>query len=282
MGALPNLTIPVLDNLNLPCYDVSVYTSTYQASHCKRSNQTLHPSMTFTQQVIPLYSQIKESLLSGILHGELRPGDQLPSQRELCERFGASHMTVRRAIEELVTLGFITAIPGKGLYVANAKPEPEASPLISFTVDITRRGMQASSRVLDAYMITASTILGKTLDVPEGTSLVFLRRLRLGDDIPMSIQTCYIVHSMCPGLLDYDLNHDSLYRIFQEEFHLHLNDCTAMIETALASEEEARLLELPIPSSLLITEQITYADEGRPIEFLRAIYRGDRYRFRLK
>ena len=238
--------------------------------------------MTVSQPVIPLYSQIKESLLGGIIQGELHPGDQLPSQRELCERFGASHMTVRRAIEELVTLGFITAIPGKGLYVSTAKPEPESSPLISFTEDITRRGMKASSRILDAYTTIASNILAKTLEVSEGTPLIYLRRLRLGDGIPMAIQTCHLVHSLCPGLLDYDLSHDSLYRILQEEYHLRLGDCNAMIETSLASEAEARLLELPIPSPLLITEQITYTDEGRPIEFLHAIYRGDRYRFRLK
>ena len=238
--------------------------------------------MTVSQSVIPLYSQIKESLLSGILQGELLPGDQLPSQRELCERFGASHMTVRRAIEELVTLGFITAIPGKGLYVSTTKPDQESSPLISFTEDLTRRGMKASSRIMDAYTTTASTILSKTLEVPEGTPIIFLQRLRLGDGIPMAIQTCYLVHAMCLGLLDYDLSHDSLYRILQEEYHIRLNDCNAMIEAALASEEEARLLELPMPSPILKTEQITYIDDGRPIEFLRAIYRGDRYRFRLK
>lgn len=238
--------------------------------------------MTVSQTVIPLYSQIKKSLLSGILQGELLPGDQLPSQRALCERFGASHMTVRRAIEELTNLGFIVAIPGKGLYVSAAKPDPESSPLISFTEDITRRGMKASSRILDAYTTTASTIVSKTLEVPEGTPIIYLSRLRLGDGMPMAVQTCHLVQAMCPNLLDYDLNHDSLYRILQEEYHIHLTDCHAMIEAALASEEQAHLLEVPIPSPLLITEQITFMENERPIEFLRAIYRGDRYRFRLK
>jgi GntR family transcriptional regulator len=235
-----------------------------------------------TQSVIPLYSQIKESLLNRILHGELSPGEQLPSQRELCEQFGASHMTVRRAIEELVTLGYIKAIPGKGLYVATASPETETTPLVSFTEDIERRGMRASSRILAAYKTTASPILAKTLDVHEDTALIYLRRLRLGDGIPMSIQTCYLVHASCPTLLDYDLARDSLYRILQNEFHLRLNDCSAMIETALASEEETRLLEIPNPSPVLITDQITYTDNSRPVEFLHAVYRGDRYRFRLK
>lgn len=238
--------------------------------------------MTVTQTAIPLYSQIKESLLGCITRGELHPGDQLPSQRELCEQFGASHMTVRRAIEELVKLGMITAIPGKGLYVAAAKPEPESSPLVSFTEDITRRGMRPSSRVLEAYKTTASPLLAKTLEVEEGTPLIYLRRLRLGDDIPMAIQTCHLVYGLCPGLLNYDLNQDSLYRILREEFHIHLADCSATVEAALASEEEARVLALPLPAAVLITEQITYTDQGRPIEFLHSIYRGDRYRFRLR
>ena len=237
--------------------------------------------MTISTQVIPLYSQIKESLLAHILQGGLRPGDQLPSQRELCDQFGASHMTVRRAIEELVSMGAITAIPGKGLYVASLKPEPESHPLVSFTEDINHRGMRASSRVLDAYPTTASPFLAKMLSVPEGTALVYLRRLRLGDGIPMSIQTCHLVHSLCPGILDHDFTHSSLYSVLQDEYHLHLNTCTAMVETALASEEEARLLGLPIPSALLITDQITYLDDGRSVEYLHGIYRGDRFRFRI-
>jgi GntR family transcriptional regulator len=235
-----------------------------------------------TQSVIPLYSQIKESLLKGILQGDLRPGEQLPTQRELCEQFGASHMTVRRAIEELVSLGYAKAIPGKGLYVATNTLESETTPLVSFTNDIERRGMCASSRILAAYKTTASPIQAKTLNVNEDTALIYLRRLRLGDGIPMSIQTCYLVHSLCPTLLDFDLASDSLYRILQDEFHLRLSDCSAMIETALASEEEARLLELPTPAPVLITEQITYTDNGRPVEFLHAIYRGDQYRFKLR
>jgi GntR family transcriptional regulator len=237
--------------------------------------------MTINDQIIPLYSQIKESLLAHILQDGMHPGDQLPSQRELCDQFGASHMTVRRAIEELVSMGAVTAIPGKGIFVANLKPEPESHPLVSFSEDINHRGMRASSRVLDAYPTTASPILAKTLSISEGTALVYLRRLRLADGIPMSIQTCHLVHSLCPGILDHDFEHHSLYRVLQDEYHLHLNTCSAMVETTLASEEEARLLELPIPSALLITDQITYLDDGRSIEFLHGIYRGDRFRFRI-
>lgn len=237
--------------------------------------------MTTNEQIIPLYSQIKENLLAHILQEGLRPGDQLPSQRELCEQFGASHMTVRRAIEELVSMGAITAIPGKGIFVANAKPEPESHPLVSFTEDITHRGMRASSRVLDAYLTTASPILAKMLSLQEGAALVYLRRLRLGDGIPMAIQTCHLVHAICPGILEYDFEHHSLYRVLQDEYHLHLNTCTAMVETAIASEEESRLLHLPNPSALLITDQITYLDNGRAVELMHGVYRGDRFRFRI-
>jgi GntR family transcriptional regulator len=238
--------------------------------------------MTINQSAIPLYSQIKENLLGSISQGAYRPGDQLPSQRELCEQYRASHMTVRRAIEELLILGVITAIPGKGIYVASPKPEPEVSVLTSFSDDMQQRGMQPSSQVLEAFLTTASTMQARILMVPEGASLAYLRRLRLGNGIPMSIQSCYLVHSLCPGILDHDLSQDSLYRILREVYHLQLNDCTAMVGTALASEEEAHLIDLPMPSPLLITEQITSTDEGQPVEYLRAAFRGDRYRFRLK
>lgn len=226
------------------------------------------------------YLQLKEDLIAEIMRGAYKPHDRLPSQRELGEEYGLSHMTVRRAINELISEGVIYARQGKGLFVAEPKQEAELGPLYSFTEDMALRGMKASSRVLEAGIVSASTMLAHTLQVVIGAPLVLLERLRLADNEPMAIQTAYLPQALCPGLLEHDLDNGSLYQLLRGHYHLNLADSQTAAGADLASEKEAELLRLTLPAALLVTEQITYLDSGKPIEFVRSVYRGDRYRLR--
>jgi len=230
---------------------------------------------------LPLYAQLKESLIASIGRGELTPGDQIPSQRILCERYSMSHMTVRRAISELLNEGVIYGIPGKGLYVTARKQDAESGPLSGFTEDMARRGMVASSQVLAAEIVGASTVLASALGVEVGTPLVYLRRLRLADGEPMALQGSYLLLALCPGLLEHDLARRSLFDLLRSAYGLKLADGRSTVEAALADEEQARLLRLPLPAPLLIVEQLTYLEGGQAVEFVRTAYRGDRYRLRM-
>jgi len=229
---------------------------------------------------LPLYAQLKEQIIAVIARGGLAPGDQIPSQRVLCERYGMSHMTVRRAISELLHEGVIYAIPGKGLYVTEPKQDAEP-PLIGFTEDMSRRGMVASSQVLAAEIVGASTVLASALGVAVGTALVYLRRLRLADGEPMAVQGSYLPHALCPGLLEHDLGRGALFHLLRNVYHLRLADGTTVVEAALADAEHAKLLGLRVPAPVLIVEQLNYLDSGQAIEFVRTAYRADRYRLRL-
>ena len=224
------------------------------------------------------YLQLKEDLIAEIVRGAYKPHDRLPSQRELGEEYGLSHMTVRRAINELISEGVIYAQQGRGLFVAEPKQEAELGPLYSFTEDMALRGMKASSRVLEASIVSASTMLANTLQVVIGAPLFYLQRLRLADDEPMALQTAYLPQARCPGLLEHDLNDRSLYQLLRTHYQLNLADSQTAVGADLASETEAERLRLRLPAALLVTEQITYLDNGKPIEFVRSVYRGDRYR----
>jgi len=190
-------------------------------------------------------------------------------------------MTVRRAINELLHEGVIFAIPGKGLYVAERKQDAESEPLRSFTEEMARRAMRASSQVLAAKVIGASTVLARALSVEVGAQLAYLYRLRLADGVPMALQVSYLRHALCPGLLEHDLEHGSLYTVLRDVYGLHLAHSTRAVEAALADEERAALLQLTPPAALLIVEQLTYLDSGQAVEFSRTTYRGDRYRLPL-
>jgi len=229
---------------------------------------------------LPLYAQLKEQIIAAIACADLAPGDQIPSQRLLCEKYRMSHMTVRRAINELLHEGVIYAIPGKGLYVTELKQDAE--PLLrGFTEDMTQRGMVASSTVLAAEVVGASTVLSSALGVPIGTALVYLRRLRLADGAPVAVQGSYLPQALCPGLLEHDLARDSLFDLLRNVYRLRLADGTTTVEAALADAEHAKLLGLRVPAPLLVVEQLNYLDSGQVIEFVRSAYRADRYRLRL-
>jgi GntR family transcriptional regulator len=229
---------------------------------------------------LPLYAQLKEQIIARISRGDLAPGDQIPSQRLLCEHYGMSHMTVRRAISELLHEGVLYAIAGKGLYVTEPKQDAELF-LSGFSEDMARRGMLASSQVLAAEIVGASTVLASALGVEVGTALVHLRRLRLADGEPMAVQSSYLPYALCPGLLKHDLERGSLFGLLRDTYHLRLVDGTMVVEAALADVEQARLLGLRPLAPVLIIEQLTYLDSSQPIEFVRSAYRADRYRLRL-
>ncbi len=229
-----------------------------------------------------MYAQLKERLIASVERGDFVPGDQLPSQRVLCERYGMSHMTVRRAINELLHEGLIYAIAGKGLYVADSKQDAESEPLRSFSEETTRRGMKASSKVLTAKIVGASTTLARALSVEVGAQLVYLYRLRLADGAPMALQVTYLPHTLCPGLLEHDLEQGSLFAVLHNVYGLHLAHSTRTVEATLADEQQASRLQLTPPAALLVVEQLTYLDSGQAIEFSRTTYRGDRYRLPLR
>jgi GntR family transcriptional regulator len=230
--------------------------------------------------VTPLYSQVVEYVTRAVESGEFTPGDRIASQRELCERFGISLMTARRAINELISEGIIYPIPGKGLFVANKKQPAEAGPLVSFSEDMASRGMRATSRVLESNLINANPYMARILQVELDQELAFLRRLRLADDRPMAIQSNYIVHQLCPGILQRNFEVQGLFTILRNEYLLNLADTDTTVEAVLAGEEEAELLQVASPASLLVTEQVTLLESGRPVEFARTVYRGDRYHLR--
>jgi GntR family transcriptional regulator len=126
--------------------------------------------------------------------------------------------------------------------------------------------------------VSASTSFANILKVAVGHPLVFIRRLRLADDQPMAIQSTFLPSAIVPGLLDIDLEDVSLYELLRTRYALKITDAQTSASADLASEEEAQLLQLSLPAALLVTEQITFLDDGRPIEFARSQYRGDRYR----
>jgi GntR family transcriptional regulator len=225
----------------------------------------------------PMHQQLKELIQEQVISGALPPHTQLPSERELCEKYGISRTTVRRAMAELLNEGLIYTTVGKGTFVSRPPIKEEIQPLSGFTEDMARRGIKASSRILATSIENANDDQAKWLSIPRGAEVVAIRRLRLADGFPLAIQYNWLPHHLCEGLLAFDLAERSLYSILRDDFHLKLDCADTSICAALATPQECRLLSLSPPAALLVSEQTTYLTNGMVIEYVRTYFRGDQY-----
>jgi GntR family transcriptional regulator len=226
---------------------------------------------------LPFYSQIKNAITQSIESGQYQPGDQLPSQRELCEQFHTSLMTMRRVLTDLQSIGIIRTIPGKGIYV-NEKARPsDYGSLQGFEVQMARLGMKPCTKTLEARIITATAYLSQILHIQPGAQVVYIYRLRYADDKPISIYKVYVPHALCPGILEKGVAERSLFAVLREDYGLKLVGSRNTATAVLPDEEARQLLELDEPVALLQREQITFLDTGEIIEYSRNFSRGDRY-----
>jgi GntR family transcriptional regulator len=226
---------------------------------------------------VPLYQQIKHVLLQDIKSGVLEPHARLPSERQLVEQFGVSRITVRQALTELVQEGYLYAQPAKGFFVAE-QPQPyELNVLLSFTSVARERGLVPGSRVLEASVIPASQALARQLLISLGAEVISLVRLRLINGVPVRVEHVWLPHERCPGILRYDLNKASLYAILHEEYGLILTHADTTIRARLASAQEREWLELADPDAVVTVDQLTYAQDERPVELSLMVIHPRRY-----
>ena len=229
-----------------------------------------------------MFEQVRTMLESAIARGELTPHHRIPSERELSGALGASRMTIRQAILEMIADGSLYTRSGKGTYVAERKIEQPLQRLTSFTQDTLARGLVPSSRVLAQELLPAPLEIAQALGIPPGQEIVRLRRLRFADERPVALETSHLSHALCPGILEADLAVTSLYEVLDRRCSIVLRSAKQTIEASEPSAEERQLLELPERVPVLRIHRLTSAEDGRIVEFVRAVYRGDRYQLHVE
>lgn len=229
----------------------------------------------------PIYFQLSELIQNLIEDGELSPGTQLPSERELMAQFDISRNTVRLAVDYLLKAGLVYRVPTKGTFVASGKMRYGLYGLSSFSEDMIRLGHKPGGRLLDFSIITPAPRIAQALQLQNDQQVFKIERLRLADDEPMALNTSYIPIHVCPSLSPADLEAEnaSLYAIFEKKYGLMLWRAEKVVEPVIARDYEVELLEVPPRSPLLLVEGTTYLVEDQPIEYVKIIYRSDRFQF---
>lgn len=224
------------------------------------------------------YHSIRDQILD--LIDELEVGDALPPERVLAPRFEVSRMTLRRAIEELVRQGRLERRHGSGTFVAAPKIA-QGLAVTSFSEDMRQRGAVPSSRTLAVDEVLAGAQLGRRLEISPGEKVTRVVRLRLADGAPMALETLHVPQSVVPELTGELLDNQSFYELLAAEHGVVLAQGRQTIEATVTDESESEFLEVPLHSPAFLFERVSRATDGRVVEFVRSVYRGDRYKFTL-
>ena len=226
---------------------------------------------------VPKYYQLKEIIREKIEAEELEEGQLVPSERELCERYGISRMTARQAIIELVNEGALYREQGRGTFVAGKKFQQEGARLSSFTQDMKDRGMTASSTVLGVEVEEAGPVVARMLGIVPGERIVRIERVRDANGEPMALETSHLLYDAAEGVLGADLATRSLYEELRKR-GVRIAGAEQSYEAILVDDSEAGHLDVPAGSPALLVERVTYDAEGKPFEYVKSTYRADRYR----
>ena len=223
----------------------------------------------------PLYHQLQSVLQAEIESGRWRWEERLPSEQEIAERFGVSKITVRQALQGMAQLGYIRREQGRGTFVARRKFDEGPRELTSFTEEMRRHDLPATSRILAQYQAEADARVAEALKLPLKSPVLILKRLRLAGQEPLGVQTAHIPAAFVPGLQLAET--ESLYEILQERYHLYPTRARETYFAALADTPIAELLGIAPNSPVFSVERVTLLPNERPFEFVQSTVRGDRY-----
>ncbi|MDF2790312.1 MAG: phosphonate metabolism transcriptional regulator PhnF, partial [Neobacillus sp.] len=174
---------------------------------------------------VPIYHQLEEYIKQQIENGLLVEEAVIPSEREYAERFQISRMTVRQAINNLVSEGYLKRQKGRGTFVNKKKVEQELQGMTSFTEDMLSRGMSPSSTLLSFQIIPADKKTATDLRIEVNNFVYKIKRIRLADSAPMALETAYIPVELVPGLTEENSNL-SLYQYIEEHLSLSISEAT--------------------------------------------------------
>ncbi len=226
---------------------------------------------------VSYYQQLYAILRQEILGGVWKPSERMPSEAELMADYGVSRITVRQAVELLVNDGLVFRRRGSGTFVTSTPVEYNLNRIVSYAEEMARLGMQPGTRMLASRLEPAPADVAGMLAVEPGSELAVIERLRLADDVPMSVERSQVVHHICPGLLDGDYAAGSLHGTLFERYGIRLSRARQTARAIPADKATADLLDVRAGAPLCYVERVFFRQAGSPVEYRQMWCRGDRY-----
>ena len=228
---------------------------------------------------VPLHHQVYVDLREAFAAGEWQTGDRLPAERDLAGRYGCSLITIRRALDELAREGRLVRSPGRGTFLIDPPIVRDIAARAGFADEMQARGRVPYAAVVAAAQEPASPSVAAALDIPVGTPVHSLERVRGADGVPLLLEHAYLRVDRFPGLLDEDYTVRSLYDVLERRYGCGIVRTTETIAAYIPDAREARLLRLTPRRASLRLEGTAFAPADVPVEFSRTIVSGERARY---
>ncbi len=227
---------------------------------------------------VPLYLQLADELRGKILSGEWQPEQRIPSENELNHLYSISRMTIRQVLGKLVDEGLVFRVHGKGTFVAQAKIPTRSPTYHGVREQLEQQGYSTRTEMLSSGEVPADARLARQLDVPIGTPLSMVERLRYAEDTPISLHKSFVPMPLAPGLLEHDLTGRQLCQVLAGDYGLNMVYVHESLESLTPTPTELSALRVRRGIPLLLLEQRISDQSRRVFEYTRIKFRGDRVR----
>jgi GntR family transcriptional regulator len=226
----------------------------------------------------PAYAQLANILKEQIANGEFRPGDQLPSEAQLCRQYGISPMTVRRSINLLADQEVVNTVQGRGTFVKPLELTTATFDLQELA-DLFSDQDTANIKLLEARVVHADERTARKLEIFVGRPAIYIRRLFSHKGKPVFYHRAYLVYDPTRPIVEAEIDVTSLKGLFANVDNTLLKSGQLNIETTLLNEEEASLLQSPLPASAFYLEHVFYDFDDKPISWGWFIFKNDQLHF---
>jgi GntR family transcriptional regulator len=227
------------------------------------------------QNGMPAYQRIQGAIRERIDAGELKPGDAVTSERELAKIHGVSLMTARHALAGLESEGMVERRRGAGTFVA--PPRIHFNKLMSYTEQMSSRGLAPSSKVVASKIIDDEDEIAARLTLPAASRMVKIERIRHTSEEPFALEACYLPADDFPGLVRAPLARTSLFATLERDFGVEITYADEEVDATAADTRVAQLLEVPRGSPVLRIRQVIHASNGKAVVYVIGFYRSERH-----
>ena len=211
-----------------------------------------------------------------IANEEWPPNARIPSENELSVAYGLSRMTTRMVVTRLVLQGLLSRVPGKGTFVAAPKIASRAQLPMGIQRQLDEQGIKSEIRLLSLSRWEASGHARRQLRLGRGEMVWKVERLRTVNGEPLSVHLSYVPLALCSDLDTKDLQDGQLRNVLERDYKLLPFAVEELVETALASESVATLLNVNPGFTLLQLQETSHKEDGTPYEYCHVLFRGDK------
>jgi len=228
------------------------------------------------------YEEIAEDIRNGILSGKYSPKAQLPLEKEMCEHYGVSRITIKKAVDELVMQGLVIKRRGSGTFVKALDDDDvqELSMAKQFEgFSEAYKDKKVHSEIINFEVIHPTEEIATKLKITCDDFVYYVVRTRYADEVPYVIEYTYMPISLIPGIKN-DVLLNSIYGYIENELKLKIKSAHRIIRAILPNELEQKWLEIESDFPILEVDQVGFLDNGQPFEYSKAHHRSDKIEFR--